>query len=104
MMTLLGMLGAGLATLALFMLCDAVVFAWRLARDPGRMRFAVALRSQGFALATPRGGAALRAAALRRCAQCAKSRRCERVLAGKDPESLRAFCPNIAYFDSLRAG
>jgi hypothetical protein len=100
---LLELLVVGFATVAVLMLCAALVYGWRLARDPSRTRLLAALRAQELAPPQSQVGAALRTA-LSRCAQCARAKRCSRALAAKDRASLRAFCPNIGYFDSLRSG
>lgn len=90
-----------LAAAGVLMVGAALAAAWRLMRDPAQARVGAVLRAHGLVPAPESGE--LRAA-VRRCAQCGKVRRCTIALATEDWTALRAFCPNIRYFDSLRPG
>ena len=97
----LDVIGALLGAAAALVLGAVLVYAWRLTRDPARTRVAAVLRARG--LVPPAADDRDLRAALRRCAQCAKTARCARAVAAEDWAVWRACCPNAGYFDSLRA-
>lgn len=98
----LDVIGALLGAAAALVLGAVLVYAWRLVRrDPARTRVAAVLRARG--LVPPAAEDRDLRAALRRCAQCAKTARCARAVAEEDWAVWRACCPNASYFDGLRA-
>ena len=97
----LDVIGALVGAAAALVLGAVLVYAWRLVRDPARARVAAVLRARG--LVPPAADDRNFRAALRHCAQCARTARCARALACEDWSAWRAVCPNAGYFDSLRA-
>jgi hypothetical protein len=95
-------LTTGIATLVLLLFLAGLLASWRrvMAQD-SRLRIWEALRQRGLGAEDAVGQERALAVAVRNCALCPSTERCDKVLAAGPRNALDAFCPNAGFFERL---